>query len=61
MIKFKHIIPYKKALTENLPFSNAAESRWLVQTGADGLGDLLPESALPKVMSSGARVPPLQG
>ena len=42
------MLTYTKALTENLPLSNAAESRWLVQTGADGLGDLIPESVLPK-------------
>ena len=37
---------YIKALTENLPPSDAAESRCLVRTGADGLGDLIPELIL---------------
>ena len=51
---------YIKALTENLPFSNAAESRCLVRTGADGLGDLIPELILWKRnVSNEIRLPPL--
>ena len=45
MIKYQHI---KKTLMENLSFSDAAESRCLVRTGAEGLDDLIPESVLPK-------------
>ena len=30
-------------LTENLPSLDAAESRWLVRTGAKDFGDLIPE------------------
>ena len=37
---------YKKALTENLPPSDAAESRCLVRTGAGEWEDLVPESVL---------------
>ncbi len=32
-------------MTENSLLSDAAESRRLVQAGADGLSDLIPESA----------------
>ena len=35
-----------KTVTENLPLSDAAESRRLLRAGAEGWGDLIPESVL---------------
>ena len=51
----------EKTLTENLPFhSLAAESRWVVRTGAGAKGDLIPESVLRKRASSETRMPALK-
>ena len=46
MVKKYQLDTIKMTLTENSLFSEAAESRWLVQAGAKEFGDLVPELIL---------------
>ena len=46
-LNYTIITEHRMTLKENPPFRDAAENRWLVQTGAEGKGiGLVPESVL---------------
>jgi hypothetical protein len=46
MVKFPYIYIQVKTMTENWLISDAAESRRVVQAGAEDSGHLIPESVL---------------